>query len=345
MKAVATTLGISVARLAKICDRFQIPYPASTQRGKAPQIREMQPPLPSQPAGNSETITITSARARLGTGTQPLAQIPGNREVRKHEHYHPELKSWLRSYLAWQQQFNLKSGPRIPPNLLRLLRVLNLIFRAAQRKGLTPKLTAEPRLRFFHFVYEDVPVACELRETKSRNNVARSTSQSRELQPSGYLLFRLQNISRKDLPSKTEWNEKHDGPLSKNVDGIVQAILLAGPVVVRINNEQRESHRRWKAQLLELEQRRAIAKREAALRHALYEAVSDYRTARDLRELITGLEAGMQDCTIVVGGRAVADWLAWARVQLDLIDPLSHGAARFFEHICKAANSASSESP
>jgi hypothetical protein len=135
------------------------------------------------------------------------------------------------------------------------------------------------------------------------------------------------------MPTKIEWHEKSVGPLQKRVNEIVATLMLAGPVVVRADRERVARQRQWEDQRLEASRREHAAKQETARRRALYRAADDYRTARTLGELIQELERSEPDLNTIIGEHSVADWLAWAKIQRDLLDPTYQGTATFFELI------------
>lgn len=148
MKAVAAELGISVKRLAKICDHFKIPYPQTSRHGHKPSAARSPPPLPPTPISGRAQITITSPAARLDPKTQPVEQARIRRPRGLDTPYHPELKRWLRDYLQRQPStLESKEGSEasdIPAEVLRRFKIVNRIFLAAHTKGLMPTM-AEKR--------------------------------------------------------------------------------------------------------------------------------------------------------------------------------------------------------
>jgi hypothetical protein len=329
MRAVARKLGINANRLVKICDRFQIPHPQTPN----PHGLATPPPLPAGPSPAVDIITITSSDARLSPNNDSLALTLEGRGDAEGP-YHPELNAWLRQHLVWRQGLvaSLPESDRneVSPNIRQLLRIANLIFGAAQKKGLVPKIAEDHHLRSFDFLYEGVPIKCELRDTKKQVTHADGR---RKLQRTGSLLFRIKNISPPDLPTRIEWHERSVGPLQKQVNDIVAALMLAGPIVVRADHERMAGQRQWEAEQFEVRRRARETKQETARRQALLRAANDYRTARDLGEFIQKLERLEHSPDTMIGERSAADWLAWAKVQRDRLNPVSQGTVAFFESI------------
>jgi hypothetical protein len=336
MKIVAGQLGISARRLAKICERFKIPFPPESDWARTPRVRNA-PVLPPVRTSASETITVTSPRAPLSPetprDTHHEALGPSSTATSEGP-YHPQLNEWLRHFQLWRQRIDarLRDEP-FPSDLLREVRLLDRIFRAAQRKGLIPKVKKIDTLRYVEFLYEGVPISCELRDTKSLVTVKSFGVERREFRYTGKRLFGIKNVFARALPVKTEWHEKQVGPLSKQVDAIVDALVLAGPVVVRNNNERLERRQRWDDDQQEIRRQKEAARRDASYRRALFRAATHHSMAVKLRELVSALEAAEHDHSVIIGGRSITEWFTWTKSQMTLLDPLSGGALAFFRRI------------
>ena len=323
MPAVADQLGITVRRLEKICVRFDIPVPGPSESHRS------RPPLAAMPA--SETLTISSASARLRPGETTAGQThkvepecPGP--------YHPQLNAWVSGYLAWCARFNLnapsQTTPQIPSDAQKALNILDLIFRAAQKKGLVPELTETNWLRNFQILYDGAPVHCELRATMAWVTVRKYGQEYRERQHTGHLLFRIMNFKRRELP-QTEWREKIIGPLENHIGEIVDTIVLAGPLAVQAQTAQREREREAEIARMNARER----ERDRVQRESLARAAADHQTACNIRALIDALEKAEYDPTAIVDNKTIAEWLTWAKAQPSVIDPVCQGADALFQKI------------
>lgn len=336
VKSVADAIGISSQRLTKICDRFNIPYPKPSQRASETPSH-LRPPLPNKPRARQQTITITSATG----GPFPARQV-APRSATSDGPYHREINAWLRADQQRLRQLdsNMSEDDRnrtsatIPPDVQRRLKILNRIFQAAQKSGLTPKLQS---LRHLHFIYAGVPINCELRQTKALVTVEDVTGERREYRYTGKLLFKIETHAARDSAIKTEWHEKTVGPLEKRTDEIVQAIARVGPAAVQANAERLERQRQSEAERNETRRREQMERQSVKRRRALYRAAAHHRMARDVGELLFELERAPYSASTSVGDLSIFEWLQWAKAEAARLDPLSGGIVTFFKKIDHAA--------
>lgn len=336
VKSVAEALGISRQRLTKICDRFDVPYPKPSQRASETPSH-LRPPLPNVPRARQRVITITSA-----TGAPfPPRQIEP-RSATSDGPYHREINAWLRDYQQQLRQLHSsmpkedrnQTSATIPPDVRRRLKIVNRIFRAAQKRGLTPKFQS---LRELRFIYAGLPIDCELRQTKALVTVEDVAGQRREYRYTGKLLFKIGTHAARDVAFKTEWHEKKVGPLEKRVDEIAQAIASAGAAAVQANDERLERQHQWEAEQREARNRELLERQSAKRRRALHRAAAHYRMARDVGELLLALERTPYSASTSVGELSISEWLLWAKAEVARLDPLTGGIVTFFEKIDRAA--------
>jgi hypothetical protein len=225
-------------------------------------------------------------------------------------------------------------------------RILDAIFRAVEKNGLIVK--SEHR-RAFHFDYKTEKIHCRLREKNKqvhrpktadelRWSLSGGKSWTQVLEPTGNLVFTLEDYFDSRFGIRREWLETQTKRLEGMVPDIVATLLLAGPALITIRREREEEKRRYE----EAERQRQL---EAARRRkdnnqwrALAEQAERHAVAEKVRQLIAALERQQFDPALVIGERPLSEWLAWAKRRLAPLDPTERGIADVFDELSKVTD-------
>jgi hypothetical protein len=201
----------------------------------------------------------------------------------------------------------------------------------------------------FHFEYKTEKISCRLREKNKqvrrpktadelRWSFSGDKSWTQVLEPTGNLVFTIEDYFNSRFGIRREWLETQTKRLEEVVPEIVATLLLAGPALVTIRREREEEKRRYE----EAERQRQL---EAARRRkdnnqwrALTEQAERYAVAEKVRRLIGALEQQQFDPALVVGERPLSEWLIWAKERISSFDPVERGIAEVFDELSKVTD-------
>lgn len=246
--------------------------------------------------------------------------------------FHGAIAGWISNSAQQMPQAALDRALR-SKLMQKRLRLLDKIFRAAEKKGLVPQLEGPRR---FQFMFEKELIRCELREAKILVTRTYSGVERRVFVGSETFTFVIHHNLHREL-SRVEWAEKKIGSLEKVIPEIIDALLMAGPVLKQRRIASEKQHENWQAARVEQLRQQDLLRKEHSYLEALITIGERHRTAVFLRQFMSVLEQRMTENHAVVGGRSIADWFIWAKHQLDNYDPLSGDAQTLFAEIVKAA--------
>jgi hypothetical protein len=135
---------------------------------------------------------------------------------------------------------------------------------------------------------------------------------------------------------KYQWVETHKTKISKLIPDIVGAVIAAGPTLEKAKREREEQQQRYREQ----EARRYEARRLKEIDDKRWNRVREFATNWDERakllRFLAELEASMAiEGDVSVSDRLLSEWIGWAKVKAEALNPLGSGAANMFEAIAK----------
>jgi hypothetical protein len=220
-------------------------------------------------------------------------------------------------------------------------RILDTLFKAAERQGLKVK---EEKPRRLYFESNGEQIEFKLRE-KLRRVLRLPTAEEKRrfksglgginMEATGTLLFSIETY----LPSplKRIWTETPDRPMEGTVGDILAALLLAGPLLAQRTREREEENRRRQE---EEHRRRQEAERERQDDNRwrrFIELAEKCRQVHDVRQFLAMIEQHPEEAETHPDGKNTLHWLVWARERLAAWDPLRSGPRGVFEEILEVS--------
>lgn len=360
MSRLAAEFGITGKGLSKICDRLEIPYPPSgywARKAAGQKVVKFRLLKRSESAPDKVTITPSPPPLKLKPEQQAVvdtakAEAEGLTVPDELRRPHAVIAQWREERKERQRRARLDRSPyrsSVPDwseSERRQHRILNTIFRAVEKHGFTPR--SEHAGRFF-FEYRTEKIDCRLREKNRQVRRPKTAEEKRwsyhgdrdwmqELEPTGNLVFAIEEYFRPDEGIRKEWLETQTRRLEGCVPEIVANILLAGPALVKKREEREAEQRRYREaeRLRQIEQARQRKNRNQW--RALVEQAEHFETAVKVRNLIAALETTEADPSLMIGERLLPEWIAWAKEYSDSLDPVSRGAEEIFGDISKVTD-------
>lgn len=359
MIRLAEQYEISGNGLAKICDRAGIPCPprgywAQLAVGKAPAPT----PLPELDKPRSVTIHPTpvavtppeppdAIQAEVEAARSKAASMTVPQRLAKP---HAIIARWLEDHEDKKRRARQERNPSLRGIWMpaewtecdrRRHRILDALFKAIERQG--GEVRQGERFELFAKVQgERVEFAIRekqkqtrrpLTDSERRYRVAGDNDWRREMMPTGKLVFDVKTYLPGNL--RRQWLETNTLSMEDMLPDIVGTIIAAGPLLVkqRLDREEAERQRQIAERLRYEEQRRR--KRDANQWRHYSELAGQWREVALAREFTEALKGRVDDPTLVVGGRPVAEWLEWAEVWLSRVDPLAKGVDGVFGSVAQ----------
>ena len=361
MRRLAEEFGISGGRLAKICDRMDVPYPplgywAKKAAGKPVLAVE----LPVLKCKIPETTDIYPTRVEISlpreaeTLATTLAAKIGILAIREDlGSLHPRVKAWIAEHKRQQKQHDQDNKlqrhetwwtPRILPDLsvrdLYRFRVTSAIFTGVEKAG--GRILRSPITGRATFEIGGHAVECSIVEKLVKSLKHRHETQSwtaypghhREgLHSSGFLRV---SITTYVAGRQRQWVETQKIKAESLLPEIVGNIMATGQMLEQQEHEIEEREKRYR----EEEARRCEARRLREIDDKRWNKFREFATKwEQRRELIVFLaeveRRSLDECDVTIGDVALSDWIAWARARIDALDPLNRGAAEMFSAIKK----------
>lgn len=359
---LAHRFGMSDVALAKICKRHDIPLPgrghwAKLKAGKTPSRF----PLPPRALGAKETISIGHSdwnereeedRALMMADvppppdfTEPFAdlvarvtklvgRVPPSRNLKSpHRTIAKLLADDAERLEKWRQSPYVSDQPfYAAPYEQRRLKIIDAIFKATVRAGMTPSVPRHRNPGEFTVRVSDSRAQFTLGKPDEERLSWRVTSDIRR-PVSEPMQLKIDWWSEKSEGLILEWTDKPDTPLETLLPQIVVHLIAAAEMHVRICEHQwYERLKQRKAELIEEEQQRqeeAIRKererqrrlKKARIDKLLQEAMS-LRLADDIRRYVAAVNARNAKSPTPLPDAQMVDWSHWALEQAKRIDPV-----------------------
>ncbi len=287
-------------------------------------------PTPPVPALASEVQEAIAAAKEVAKGTIVTEQL---------KRPHPIVANWLVEHQEHKRRHRQDRSPYRAAlqdwteSDLRQHRILDTIFRTVDQTGLSVISESHGT---FHFIYEREKISCRFRE-KNRQVRRPKTDRERrwslpgdkdwkqDLEPTGNLVFTLEDYFGPEHGIRREWLETDTKRLEGMIEDIIATLLGAGPVLVRMREEREEQSRKRADAERQRQEEQARRRKDRNQWRGFIEQSERYETAIRARQLIDALERSAADLDKTVGEKTLAEWLEWARDQADALDPLRRG--------------------
>lgn len=347
---VAEEIGISDTALRKTCWQVDIPLPKQGHWAREAGRREEPPEVitPETPRRNISFTVLDPAFRKKREVTEPqpapLIDVP-ERLVRPHRLVSKTMalaKNAIvdrgRLHLNFSNALKLKVSPA---GLSRACRIVNTLIKESGAIGCSWEVTEKGQtiitlngeeMKFElieKVVKRDKPKPPEPRRRsrllKWEPNLAGPESYyGYEWAPTNEMTIKIDEYL--DIPTRRTWADSSNATLESKLGDFVARL----PVIAEAVKARRE---RWEAQLRELElerEREKQAKRYAEgqrmLRARLVDNMERWEQADRLRAFCDAVESS----AYAADAASKAEWLAWAREQADLLDPMRGDASALF---------------
>lgn len=348
---LAAEIGVSDVGLAKACRRAEIPLPGRGHWAKSDKHRPSPPKLPKASAQAIETISfqvLAEPEARLPRAEKPNDAtpivVPATLEAPD-----PLVRTTLKGLSNAKvhegrllTKGNTVLAVRISRTALdRAMLLLDTLIKACRAAGMPWTITEEGT-----FVQCDgVELNVILRERFTKQEATPEPRPQRAVTTSRWepnyspAFPRYEWVGTDELTFEIDtpvngspqrrWADTRTRRLESRLADIVQGLPIAAQGVKLLDAERE----RWRLEWEEEERRRAESARRAEVerrrRLRLQTLVVRASQAEQIRQLCDRLESARTNA-----GEAllvhVAEWLAWARRQADLLDPISADNDRLF---------------
>ncbi|WP_244608117.1 hypothetical protein [Bradyrhizobium algeriense] len=361
MSRLAEEFGISGNGLAKVCDRLDVPYPprgywAKKEAGK-PVVAFK---LPPRKVGIPETADIHPSLPKLAPlpkaaqaaaeAVQQVADIVVPNDLGA---LHPRVQAWINDHAKKQKERDQENKRRrhdrwwTPPVIRDLterdlyrFRVTSAIFFGVERAG--GKIEKSPIVGKITFSIDGHNVECSIVEKmvkslkqrdEQRNWTAYPDHHQSGLESSGCLRVSITTYLAGRQP---QWIETDKTKIGKLLPDIVGAIIAAGPILEQAKREREEQQQRYREEEVRRYEARRLREIEEKRWSRFREFSSNWDERAKLLRFLTEIEARLvAEGDVIVEGRLLSDWVSWATVRAEALDPLKAGAASMFAAISK----------
>jgi hypothetical protein len=338
--------GISGNGLKKICNRLGVPYPplgywAKLRAGKAtkvPALPEATPTTPrdvkispTPPASSGPNLDPETA-AQLQAARENAADVVVPESLRRP---HPLIAAWLEGHarkLAEAKRNRNMWGSAYRPRPFtelerRQQRILDALFKAAEKRGFTVKGEAPYQLWFevgkeridFSLRERMKQVKRPLNDAEKRSPFYSGKSWRRETVSAGDLIFTIKTYIATGLTK--EWHEG-ERLLEDRVSEIVAVLLIAGPILQEQRRQAEEAGRQRREEEHRRYEERAKQQQDKNRWRRFVELATRWEEAAVAARFIEALRELPADRVEAFGGRTAGEWLDWAREKCTAADPL-----------------------
>lgn len=364
MSRLAESYGISGNGLAKICDRYKIPYPsrgywAKHAVGKAPRktplskrdqntgsIRINPTPPPRTTADVAPEVKAIFEAARHKAQTRIVQERLGKS--------HPVIAKWVADYEDKMRRARDYRDPHLRrlymPNEWtdvdrRKHRFLDALFKELEAQGGTVEEGSRHELVAR---MSGEPIEFRVREKLTQKRIPLTAEEKlggwyrRDWRPetvlSGHLTLEVQTY----LPQGfiRQWVEKESEVLEDKLPEIVATFVATGPVLRehRLKREEEERQRREAERRRYEEQQRR--RRDRNQWRAFREMAVDWQELAVARSFLEQLKKYKTDRSLEIGGQSLAEWITWAEQWTRRADPTAGGVKGVFERIAAVTEDA-----
>ena len=358
---LANQYGISDRGLSKICKRLNIPTPGrgdGARKAAGKHVSQYQLPDPDENTTNEIVIP------EYGTLPQPSSETQASltESIEKSHQLsvpkrlvspHPVIKAWLEEYnrIKSEEKAEKKRDPfGVHFNRIQSLttvdrrrhRILHVLFAELQKKGYQVK---SERFDVPYLEFKGIRVDFKLREklkqirrplnVEEKSSVfTRHKRYIQELEQTGHLQLSIKTHIEAGL--RREWNETTKKSMDEHLPEIIAVLTLAGPILVKKEQEREEEHRRYQEEERKRYERERLQKRNVAQWKHFLACSEAWQQAEVARQFITELEKHIdENDQTLIGERTVEEWLRWTREWVAKTDPLSQHALGIFEEIAR----------
>jgi len=365
---LASRFGMSDVALAKNCKRNGIPVP---QRGYWAKIKagktSQRFPLPPRGLGAVETVHIGSSnwneredeeQALMVEDVPPppdfpepfpdlitritmlVGRVAQSRSLKSpHRAVAKLLSEDAERHERWKQSpypLTFDQPLYVSPYEQRRLKLVDAIFKAMARAGMTPAVPREKNPGEFTVRIGDSTVGFTLgKPSEQRSNWAIATEARRPASEPVRLKIDWEREEPKELVS--EWSDRPDAPLESMLQEIVVNLIAVGEMRIRaVERRWYEYRAERKVELIEAErERREEAAREERERQRrlanariekLHQEAMSLRLADDIRQYVAAVNERNAASSNPVPPAEMDDWSRWALEQAERIDPVRTGA-------------------
>lgn len=364
MTKLSKQFGLSDQGLAKLCKRHGIPIPPRGYWAKlAAGKKALRTPFPELSLNqNDKKISITPVIRRptkpkpeiievLSTNDKPEIKVPD-----RLTHPHPVVRYWQeeRDEAIRDQR---RSQLHLPPTMRyqhykpftdierRRHRILDTIFKAIEKSGY--KVKPGTYHQSWELTYDGIKVDFDITERYKQIKIPltkeervshwdKGRTHRTERQFTGRLMLNIKTWLPRGLT--TRWAEETDEhTLEDDVPDIVRILKAAGPLLVEQKREREEQRRRDDEERSRRHREAQRIKADEECWERFLAVSSRSQEAARVRELIQRIEelAATQDSTIDVDGKAIPEWMQWAKDWSQRHDPLSGDLEDLFKDISR----------
>ncbi|MGY4505787.1 hypothetical protein ACVWYH_009744 [Bradyrhizobium sp. GM24.11] len=352
LSKVAPGLSISATALAEICRTHNVPYPGSGYwtRKSLGQTLTLDP-LPPEPGEQPVEIEPSKPRLRRTERRTPdaTAQVPDSAEPatsvaivvkERLTKPHPIIASWVadrerrrREASASRDPWQIRNAPAPLSEIdHRRHAILDALFRALEGKGAK---IAEAEKGPLSVTIEGEKIEFQVREKGRQSKISpqdeRSSYLSQELIGTGKLVFAIRTYLRG--PHNEEWRETDSKPLESQLSRIIDRLFEGAQILKAWRAEQEQERERWRQEAARRAERERLAKQEEKRRERLGELARNWVTAGQIRELLEAVKSKSFPEEVTIGGKNLAEWMAWAEAAADTLDATRDGAESLFSTI------------
>ena len=367
---VAPDLGLDGPRLANICKSRGIPYPPlgywqKLAVGRAPAKAPLPPGADAVPAVSiPKRATPASAEARSAprvperTAPPELAIVPTSNEkdvdLDGLDSLHPAIKSWLREHRQEQQQRAAEIRQRkreawgwsqdpisdLTERDLQRFRASSTLCHAVEKLGGTI-LGAKMKPGILSFRIDGTEIECKVVEkmTQSLGKADKDWTAFNDflragLWSSGYLRVAITTWIAGKQP---EWVESARTPIGELIPSVAARLHVAVGELREWERQRQEDRERRRLEEHERYERRRLQEIDDKRWAGFTELAHQWRERDLLIAFIREIERRVSDNPAVeVEGRAIPQWIEWARKRMDALDPFVEGVAGLFEEVASA---------
>jgi hypothetical protein len=357
---LAQVYAMSDVGLKKLCRRILIPVPfvgywqqrahgrvperaalpPAPERFRDPIVLVKRPPKTEQAAPPSDVAELLarerSAEARIQVAQQLRNPHPLVRQASDVlSHAKPDASSGLVRPSLYERCLDLSVSPATLP---RALRIMNALARAAEERR-WPVTVEQRKPQGTYVTVLGHAVQVGLVEKTKRLDHALNKTEREEVQkhgrtwgprwdyrPTGVLELRLKDSAGHGL--RRTWADADGSPLEERLNAVLAGIVFMADAKrveqVRLERQrqawQEAERRRWEAE--------ARRREDAERRQRLETDAAAWEKSRQLQQYIYAVERdAIERGQSVVAGKDLQEWLKFARVHADSLDPIRRSRA------------------
>jgi hypothetical protein len=356
MSRLAAEFGLSDNGLAKICRRFDIPYPprghwSKLAAGKRVKTEPLPPAKTQAPAKIVIQATVKPTETPQSAETAQALAVARNGKApivvaERLAKPHAIIAGWLadhdrkavqarREIEPWRRKLYMPEPLSVTDR--RRHRILDALFKALEREGVTIKQD-DRRALIATLGRDSIEMQLRTRRTRVRRPLTEREKEWRsagdkdwrwENQDTDELIFEIKTWLPGDLPRTWKDGARHQ--IEALVDDIFITMKAAFPMLAMAREKREEAERQRQVEerkRYEEEQRRKLDRNRF---RRFLEFAQQWREAQLARDFIAALRARPLPDDQEIAGNSLSDWLAWLERYADRHDPSRRDVARVLE--------------